>query len=101
MIHIIYDMNDGVSVPDNKVQNFAADMVWDLGTIDEVVEVRVGQLNIIRSVAYAMKHRNIPHTNLTISYAHSDSKIWLNEDYHLDGVFDFCTHDIDVLMDML
>lgn len=101
MIHIIYDMNNGKSLPDNKVQSYASDMVWDLGTIEETVEVSVGQLSIIRSVAYSMKHRNIPHTNLTISYAHSESKIFLNEDYQLDGVFEFCTHDIDVLMDLL
>ncbi len=102
MIHIIYDMNEGVSLPDNKVKDYAADMVWDLGTIEEVVEVRIGNENIIRSVMYSMKHRNIPPQNVTISYAHNpDAKIWIDEDYNLNGYYDFCKHYVEVLMDNL
>lgn len=101
MIHLIYDMNEGTTVPDNKVKSFTEDMVWDLGSIEEVVEVRVGSLSIVRSVIDQMKFRNIPNTNVTISYAHCDSKVWINENYQLEGVYDFCNHDIDVLMRML
>lgn len=100
MIHLIYDMDNGIAIADNKVKDYAADMVLVCATIEEVVEIRIGNENIVRSVIYAMKHRQIPPQNVTISYAHNpDAKIWIDQDYNLDGYYDFCTHYIDVLMD--
>lgn len=101
MLNIIYDMDGGIAVPDNKVKDYSETLVLTHAASSESVEVRIGCLNIIRSIAYAMKHNNIPHTNATISYAHNpEAKIWYDSDYNLDGYHDFCKHDIQVLMDM-
>lgn len=101
MIHLIYDMDEGLTVPDNKVLPYTEHLVLDLGTIPQTVDICVGSLSIVRSVIDQMKQHNVPNTNVTISYAHSDSKVWINENYQLEGVYDFCNHDIDVLMRML
>lgn len=101
MLNIIYDMDGGIAVPDNKVKEYSENLVLLYCTSNNPVEIRIGCLNIIRSIAYAMKHNNIPNTTATITYAHNpEAKIWYDEDYNLDGYYDFCDHDMDVLMDL-
>lgn len=101
MIHLIYDMNEGTTVPDNKVKSFSEDIVQDFATTDEVVDVRIGSLSIVRSVAHVMKNRGLSNTNLTISYAHSDTNIFFDADFNINGRWEFCDYELQVLMEML
>lgn len=98
MINIVYDPDDGIVLPDNKVIPFAEEYVQKYIVEDSNCDLLIGSRDIIYAFLYAMKNKNVDHTQLKLEYVNSTNKAWVDSAYNINGHYEFSDHVEKILL---
>lgn len=98
MIHIIYNPDMGMILPDSQLIPFTDNYVREFIDSPTIYEIQVSSRDVVYGFVYAMKNQNRLYTNLTISYSFSTEQIGIDSDYNFYGTYLFVNDMEKILM---